>query len=95
MSELTQVDDILFIKSEIIKINKKLDEIIKGPIFREHLTMTGNMEAKVNDNMRRLNDMLLQVKGIVSQVSSLRGRKSDWFGKEISSEALEGIKYIE
>jgi hypothetical protein len=81
--------DIKFIKEEIIKINRKLDEIIQGPIFKRTLSITDSLDEKVANNLKSLNNMILQVKGIVSQVNTLRGRKSDWDGAEVNAYSVQ------
>ena len=76
--------DIKIIKEEIRAIHRKLDQIIEGPAFKSTLSHIGGLSAKTDENLKSLNNMLLQVKGIVSQVNTLRGRKSDWDGTEIN-----------
>ena len=86
--------DIKFIKEEIIKINCKLDEIIQGPIFKRTLSITDSLDEKVANNLKSLNNMILQVKGIVSQVHTLRGRKNDWDGPEVNAYSVKEILQI-
>jgi len=86
--------DIKFIKEEIIKINRKLDEIIQGPIFKRTLSITDSLDEKVANNLKSLNTMILQVKGIVTQIHSLRGRKSDWDGPEVNVYSVKELLQI-
>ncbi len=87
--------DIKSLKEEILKINQKLDQIISGPVFTSTLTRIGTLDEKCAENLRSLNNMLLQVKGIVAQVNTLRGRKSDWDGDEIKAKGFADMITLE
>jgi hypothetical protein len=69
---------------ELVKINAKIDAISEGPIFRKTQGIYESIDKKCDYNLQSLNTMILQVKGIVSQVNSLRGKKSDWDNDEIN-----------
>lgn len=87
--------DIKFIKEEIIKINRKLDELIEGPVFKRTWGIADSLDEKVAKNLHSLNNMILQVKGIVSQVNTLRGRRSDWDGAEVEVKSFKNIVNLE
>ena len=87
--------DLKYIKELLIKISEKLDKIIEGPVFNSTLTRIGTLDEIAAKNMRSLNDMILQVKGIVSQVHTLRGRKNDWDGEEINCVNIPKGKRLE
>lgn len=79
----TYEDKIGLINLRLKSIEDKLDQILRGPVFNSTLTRIGTLEEICANNLKQLNNMILQVKGIVSQVNTLRGRTSEWDGDEI------------
>lgn len=78
----------------------QLDEI------RSHLSLAEkrksillSLEEKVDDNMKRLNAMMLELKGIVAIVRP-QVKKSGWYGDELKSDVKQNVinlevKYLE
>ena len=64
-------------------IDVKLERIIEGPIFRTALNQISSVQENCDRNSNALNTMMLQLKGVLSQMNSIRGKKSDWDGEEI------------
>ncbi len=79
------------LKQQIREINRKLDQLIEGPALRSTLTRIGTLEEICAKNLKSLNDMILQVKGVVTQVRTLRGRRSDWDGEEVKADSFKEV----
>lgn len=61
--------------------------------FQENLTVINKMYKKLDDlntkcedNLKRLNNMMLELKGIIAMVRPM-AKKNDWYGKEIDSKS--------
>lgn len=88
-------NEILSIQQELRQINRKLDQIIAGPVFTSTITRIGTLDEKVAENLRSLNNMILQVKGVVTQIRAARNIRSDWDGKEVKGKVSIDILEIE
>jgi hypothetical protein len=90
-----QEEVISFLKNEIVMIHRKLDELIAGPALKNTFNQLSDMRENVDRNLKSLNDMILSVKGLMSQMRSVRGRKSDWDNHEINAKPSKDLVSIE
>ena len=58
------------------------------------LSSAYRISNKCEDNMKRLNQMMLELKGIVAMVRP-RAKKNDWYGDEISATPIKDSIQIE
>lgn len=80
----------------------QLDEIRENMNLAERRkTSLISLEEKVDDNMKRLNNMMLELKGIIAMVRPM-AKKNDWYGQEIlhredkiKDEVVVEVKYPE
>lgn len=86
-AESAENNDLALIREELQRLNAKLDAISNGPVFTSTLTRIATLDQQCADNLKALNTMMLQIKGVLSQVSTIRGKgKSDWYREEIPAE---------
>lgn len=67
----------------------QLDEIRSSlELFEKKKSILLSLEEKVDDNMKRLHAMMLELKGLVALVRP-QVKKSGWYGDEIPSQVLK------
>jgi len=72
---------LVMIRSHLEKIERRQDQLMNEmPRYRNALQ---GLEAKLEDNMQRLNKMMLELKGLIAMVRPAAA-KNDWYkGEEI------------
>ncbi len=100
-NELIQYEDqYIFKKLEEIEnvLNQhtfQLDEIRSSLALAEkRKSILLTLEEKTDDNMQRLNAMMLELKGIVAMVRP-KVKNTGWYGDEINAKPAVDIKLIE
>ena len=70
--------------------DQKLDRI------SQLLSSAYRISEKCDQNMRSLNTMMLELKGVIASVRA-SARKNDWYGTEINADPINksGMKYLE
>lgn len=86
------------LQSDMDKIKKTLS-FDSTHRFNDMQRKLSDLSQQMADNMKALNTMMLQIKGLLVQCSTVRGKKtSDWYGTELPANPVglpQGTQRIE